>query len=102
MSLAVGEGSLLNKSGKDIKAPFPAAPPPISMPKSGGSIRGLGESFSTNLINGTASVSVPLAITPGRMGFGPKLSLSYDSGAGNGPFGLGWTLGAPAISRRTD
>jgi RHS repeat-associated protein len=47
-------------------------------------------------------MSVPLASTPGRSGFGPQLSLSYESGAGNGPFGFGWSLGLPAISRKTD
>ena len=36
---------------------------------------------------------VPVATSPGRAGFGPSLSLSYDSGAGNGPFGLGWKIG---------
>ena len=35
-------------------------------------------------------------------GFGPQLALSYDSGTGNGPFGLGWSLSLPAITRRTD
>jgi hypothetical protein len=38
----------------------------------------------------------------GRSGFGPQLSLSYDSGSGNGPFGFGWTLSLPAITRKTD
>ena len=33
-------------------------------------------------------MTVPIATSPGRSGFGPQLSLSYDSGAGNGPFGL--------------
>jgi hypothetical protein len=30
------------------------------------------------------------------------LSLSYDSGSGNEPFGFGWSLGLPAITRKTD
>jgi RHS repeat-associated protein len=47
-------------------------------------------------------MSVPLATSPGRSGFGPQLSLSYDSGAGNGPFGFGWQLALPAITRATD
>ena len=34
--------------------------------------------------------AVPIAVSPGRTGFGPELSLTYDSGAGNGPFGFGW------------
>jgi RHS repeat-associated protein len=62
----------------------------------------MGEKFAANPVTGTGSMTVPLAISPGRGGFGPQLSLSYDSGAGNGPFGLGWSLGIPAIRRKTD
>ena len=47
-------------------------------------------------------MSVPLAVSPGRSGFGPQLALSYDSGAGNGPFGFGWSLSLPSITRKTD
>ncbi len=32
----------------------------------------------------------------------PSLALQYNSGSGNGPFGLGWELSLPAIQRRTD
>lgn len=78
------------------KAPTPA------LPKGGGAIRGIGEKFSANPITGTGSFSVPIAVTPGRAGFHPELSLVYDSGAGNGPFGLGWHLSVPHISRKTD
>src|SRR5881392_4333487 len=84
----------------------PAAPgysaPAISLPKGGGAIRGIGEKFGANPVTGTGSLSVPIATSPGRSGFGPQLSLSYDSGAGNGPFGLGWNLSLPAITRKTD
>jgi RHS repeat-associated protein len=77
-------------------------PPAVSLPKGGGAIRGIGETFAVNPATGTASLSIPIATSPGRAGFGPQLSLSYDSGAGNGPFGLGWDLGAPSITRKTD
>src|SRR4051794_24939816 len=76
--------------------------PSISLPKGGGAIRGIGEKFAANPVTGTGSMSVPLATSPGRSGFGPQLSLSYDSGAGNGPFGFGWNLSLPAITRKTD
>jgi len=79
-----------------------ATPPAISLPKGGGAIRGIGEKFAANPVTGTGALSVPLAISPGRSGFGPQLSLSYDSGAGNGPFGLGWNLSLPSITRKTD
>src|SRR5437764_9515759 len=76
--------------------------PVISLPKGGGTIRGIGEKFAANPVTGTGSMTVPIATSPGRSGFGPQLSLSYDSGAGNGPFGLGWSLSLPAITRKTD
>jgi RHS repeat-associated protein len=77
-------------------------PPSVSLPKGGGAIRGIGEKFAANPVTGTGSMTVPIAVSPGRSGFGPQLSLSYDSGAGNGPFGFGWTLSLPQITRKTD
>jgi len=78
------------------------AAPTINLPKGGGALRGIGEKFVANPVTGTGSMSVPIATSPGRSGFGPQLALSYDSGAGNGPFGFGWTLALPHISRMTD
>jgi RHS repeat-associated protein len=76
--------------------------PSIALPKGGGAIRGIGEKFAANPVTGTGSMTVPIAVSPGRSGFGPQLALSYDSGAGNGPFGFGWNLSLPAITRKTD
>ncbi|WP_367025573.1 SpvB/TcaC N-terminal domain-containing protein [Methylococcus sp. ANG] len=76
--------------------------PTIQLPKGGGAIRGIGEKFAANPVTGTGSMSVPIATSPGRSGFGPQLSLTYDSGAGNGPFGFGWSLSLPSITRKTD
>jgi hypothetical protein len=78
------------------------SPPAVSLPKGGGAIKGMGEKFAANPVTGTGSMSVPIATSPGRSGFGPQLSVSYDSGAGNGLFGLGWNLSMPAITRKTD
>src|SRR3954453_17979510 len=79
-----------------------SAPPVINLPKGGGAIRGIGEKFAANPPTGTGSMTVPIATSPGRGGFGPKLALSYDSGTGNGPFGFGWNLSLPSITRKTD
>ena len=76
--------------------------PTVDLPKGGGAIRGIGEKFSANPVTGTSSMSVPIATSPGRAGFGPDLSLTYDSGAGNGPFGMGWNLPLATITRKTD
>ena len=83
-------------------AQSPYSPPAIQLPTGGGAIRGMGEKFAANPVTGTGAMSVPIGVTPGRSGFGPELSLSYDSGMGNGPFGLGWNLSTPSITRKTD
>src|SRR5262245_57310552 len=62
----------------------------------------MGEKFAANPVTGTRSMTVPIALSQGRSGFGPQLALSYDSGAGNGPFGFGWSLSLPSITRKTD
>ncbi len=80
----------------------PPAAPSVSLPKGGGAIRDIGEKFSVSAATGTSSLTIPVATSPGRAGFGPSLSLSYDSGSGNGPFGLGWRMSIPAITRKTD
>ncbi|MEQ9238013.1 SpvB/TcaC N-terminal domain-containing protein [Coleofasciculus sp. E2-BRE-01] len=77
-------------------------PTPVSLPKGGGAIQGMGEKFTANPVTGTGSTSVPIATSPGRSGFSPQLVLSYDSGASNGVFGFGWNLSIPSITRKTD
>jgi hypothetical protein len=76
--------------------------PVVSLPKGGGAIKGMGEKFAANPVTGTGNLTVPIATSPGRSGFGPQLSLSYDSGMGNGFFGMGWNLSLPSITRKTD
>ena len=96
------EGKQDNGDGRSSEKSFQTSPPAINLPKGGGAIRSMGEKFAANPVTGTGSMTVPIATSPGRSGFGPQLSLSYDSGAGNGPFGFGWSLSLPSITRKTD
>ena len=80
----------------------PHARASISLPKGGGAIRGIGETFQPNLFSGTGNFSVPIFTSPGRNGFGPTLTLQYSTGNGNGPFGLGWQLSIPRVTRKTE
>jgi hypothetical protein len=84
----------------DAASPF--APPQITLPKGGGAIRGIDEKFKANPATGTGSLTIAFPLSPGRSGFGPSLALDYDSGSGNGIFGLGWNVSMPKITRRTD
>ncbi|VVB65065.1 Salmonella virulence plasmid 65kDa B protein [uncultured archaeon] len=91
-----------NADKKDSLSQGSLSMPSISLPKGGGAIRGIGEKFGINPVTGTGSLSIPIFASQGRSNFGPQLSLSYDSGSGNGPFGFGWSLSLPSISRKTD
>lgn len=98
-------GSINAKEGadkRDANERSTTSMPTISIPKGGGAIHGIGETFAANPVTGTGSLSVPIFASPGRSGFGPQLSLSYDSGSGNGSFGFGWSLSLPSITRKTD
>ncbi|HET6212208.1 MAG TPA: SpvB/TcaC N-terminal domain-containing protein, partial [Micromonosporaceae bacterium] len=70
---------------KDIKAANPAsgvnlvAPPQVNN-------------------GGSAGLSYPIELPPGRAGMAPAVGLRYDSTAGNGWLGVGWDLSAPAVS----
>lgn len=73
---------------------------PLSLPEGGGPIQGIGETVRTDLFRGTVHHRVPIALSPGRGGFGPSLALEYGDAYGNGPFGLGWQLALPRIVRQ--
>lgn len=73
----------------------------ISLPKGGGAISGIGESFAPDLHTGTGNLTVPIALPSGRNGMTPELALVYSTGQGNGHFGLGWSLSVPGVSRDT-
>lgn len=50
--------------------------------------------------SGSASYSIPIAVPAGTTGLQPKITLQYDSMAGNGPAGMGWSIGGlSAIGR---
>jgi RHS repeat-associated protein len=73
----------------------------ISTPQCGGALQGIGETFAPDLHTGTGNFTVPIALPAGRNGFQPQLSLVYSTGNGNGPYGLGWNLTVPGVSRKT-
>src|SRR5215213_3664544 len=86
-------GCVSNKSGTSSQV--------ISLPKGGGALHGIGETFSPDLHTGTGNFTVPIALPSGRNGFQPQLNLVYSTGTGTGPFGLGWSLSIPGVSRKT-
>ncbi|MEO6038783.1 MAG: SpvB/TcaC N-terminal domain-containing protein, partial [Saprospiraceae bacterium] len=70
-----------------------------SLPGTGGS-QTSGDQFQPNLAMGGGSYKIPFDLPSGPGGFSPKLELNYNTGYGNGVFGLGWSLAQPFIQRK--
>ena len=49
--------------------------------------------YSVNLRTGAAEVVHKVELPPGPGGFVPQLAITYSSNLGDGPLGVGWTLG---------
>jgi RHS repeat-associated protein len=77
-------------------------PQVLSLPNGGGAVQDMGASFETDLNTGTGSYGLDITVPCGPNGLQPQLKLRYHTGAGNGTFGMGWTMGALAIARQTD
>ncbi|MER8595738.1 hypothetical protein NKH33_30035 [Mesorhizobium sp. M1182] len=102
VAAASGQGGAPTSGEPAARAVFENRGFAANLPKGGGAIRGIDEKLSVDGYRGTARLSVPLPINPVRGGVIPELSMDYESGAGNGPFGVGWGVNAPSIFRRTD
>jgi RHS repeat-associated protein len=74
----------------------------VSLPTGGGGISPLGDRFEPDLVRGSGNYAVPLQCPKGPNELRPQLALSYSTGAGNGPFGVGWRLNTGRIERASD
>ena len=72
----------------------------LNLPSGGGSVSGAGASFSVDLNTGTLSAALPFTLPRGPNGIVPQISLQYAAALGDGPFGMGWSLGTVAILRK--
>jgi hypothetical protein len=76
-------------------------PPSISLAKGGGAIHDIGGNLAVNPVSSSGAITMPIATSPSRSGFGPRLSLSYHADSGSGPFGFSWSLSLQSFGRRT-
>src|SRR5262249_11753919 len=65
----------------------------------GAALGAYSQSFQTNLLKGSVSFAIPIALPPGKDGMEPKLALTYSSDAGKAWVGRGWSLGVGEIIR---
>lgn len=73
---------------------------PVSLPKAGRALTGVGGTLGVNPFDGSAPLSIPFETSACRE-CEPHLALDYAAAAGAGIFGLGFRLSLPSIARRT-
>ena len=98
----VAAASLLNTGdARAVGLPAPGAvtPQTVKLPDGPGSVRGLASDASVSSFTGQVAYEIPIELPGGPGGLGPKLSLSYNGGLGNGPLGIGWTYGQVGVRR---
>src|ERR1051326_2164556 len=88
--------------GKTVDTDDRPSIPKVELPRGGGALRSIDEKFQVNAANGSASFAIPLPFSKARSAFMPNVMLGYNSGSGNGAFGLGWNLSQAFIQRKTD
>src|SRR4051794_35290870 len=71
----------------------------LALPRGGGALKGLGQALASGSFAGGASFTVPVPVTAARE-LTPELALTYASGAGNGPLGIGMATELPRVARR--
>jgi RHS repeat-associated protein len=69
----------------------------LNLPSGGGSVSGQGGDFSVDLNTGTATAKFDFSLPAGPNGIRPPVTLQYSAGSGDGPFGIGWSLGLMTI-----
>jgi hypothetical protein len=62
---------VLSWTGIDMGNNASEAGQTIVLPKGGGALHGIGETFSPDLHTGTGNFTIPVALPPGRNGFQP-------------------------------
>jgi RHS repeat-associated protein len=72
----------------------------VGLPAGGDMPTGLAGAFDPDEFTGAARFQLPIASSRAR-GLSPELALSYSSLDGQGPYGLGFSLTLPSVSRST-
>lgn len=85
--------------GVGLPAPGAVTPQTVKVPDGPGSVRGLASDASVSSFTGQVAYEIPIELPGGPGGLAPKLALHYNGALGNGPLGIGWSLGQVGIRR---
>ncbi len=75
-------------------------PQVLTLPNGGGAMQDMGTTFNADLNTGSGGFALNIETPAGANGVRPQLRLQYQTGSGNGLFGIGWSLGELCITRQ--
>jgi RHS repeat-associated protein len=81
--------------------PGGVTPDRLKLPSGPSSVRGLADEPSVDAFHAQVEYQVPIELPAGLGGLAPALGLAYSGALGNGPVGIGWSLGTIRIERST-
>lgn len=102
LAIATAVAALVHAtSAGAVGAPAPGAvtAQTVKVPDGPASVRGLASDASVSTFTGQVSYEVPIELPGGPGGLSPHLALSYNGALGNGPLGIGWSLGQVQVRR---
>jgi RHS repeat-associated protein len=100
-ALVLMSGLAAGPAAATVLSPSPSAVSAgtLGLPDKPGSVKGLTDPATVKVFSAQISYSIPITLPQGRAAFGPALALTYSGELGNGPLGVGWTMGTIAIRR---
>jgi YD repeat-containing protein len=99
VALAVALGAAAPAGAFEGPTPGAATATSLTLPDGPASVRGLADAATVDVFTGQVNYAIPLDLPKGPGGFGPSFALQYSGDTGNGPIGIGWTLGTIMIKR---
>src|SRR5215510_3658415 len=86
---------LCSRSAGAVGEPASGAvsPQTVKLPDGPGSVRGMASDASVNAFTGQVTYEVPIELPSAQRGVAPRLALRYNGALGNGPLGIGWSIG---------
>ncbi len=100
LAAAVGLAAPHPATAQPATPPAPHSEPlPLSADAFSDSVGATPAQFRTDE-SGAATYSIPLYAPPGTAGMSPKMSLEYNARGGNGPLGVGWSIGGQSAITR--
>jgi RHS repeat-associated protein len=105
-TFALGAMFVILALGPDVAKGQPYLPAPGGAPGADTGdgpalFTGLAAATRADLFSGAATTRIPIDVPPGRLGATPGLALQYSSHGSASPFGYGWSVPLPRVSRST-